>query len=300
LKIGILEHNAEPSYLWGIFAPFFTNPYISLAGSSLFVGGIAFLASHINTEHVLIRNKSFLVPSVILLMFSCQPSFISMSAEYVALFLFLSIIGILFASYQGEHPQSVAFRCSFMLTLGSLFVPVSLIYLPVLWIAFIIIRSFNIKSLLASISGVIIIYFPVFSYYLFIGNLDAFYLPLQSLIHNMFELPFAGYNTKNWILLSGVILLLAVIIGDDYINRHKDKIKVRSYLSLLLFLTVTSFLLFLFSNTGSYLHLFITMLCGGFLISHFFALVEKVTSVLLFLIVLIFYLFIIFLPFLLL
>jgi len=287
-------------YLWKPFSVLSQYPLISFLLSGAFTAGMAFLASRINIDHLLIRKRTFLPPAFVLLLFSCHMSLVYMTAEYLASILFLYILYILFASYNSEGiKQLVSYKVSFILAFASFFVPEVLLYLPLLWIALIIMRTMNGKSLLTSLVSVFTLYFPAFSYYLFIGDMETFLQPFASFANRTFlDLPFRDFGIFQWIVCGISVILLMIIITDNFVNRHKDKIKVRAYLSLLDFIVVISVLLCLFLNTDSGIYLYISLLTGSLLLSHFFALAEEKISVWLFYIAAVFYFIICFLPFL--
>jgi len=286
-------------YLWKPLSLLFSNPLVSLIANSVFTAGLALLAENINTKHVFIRRRTWLPSAFILLLFSCHPSFVVMSPGYTCALFFLSIISILFASYNSEMKQIPAFKVSFMIALGSLFSPVLLAYLPIIWIALAIMRSFSFKSLLVSLLAVFIIYFPAFSFYLFSSNLEGFIAPFVSIgLSDPANFTFLQFNIGHWIILGFSIILLSIILSDDYINRHKDKIKIRAYLSMLGLIAISAILLYLFFNVDTQTDLFIAITTGVGLTSHFFALAERKTTVFFFYFSIIFYLAICFLPFL--
>ena len=294
------EHSSPANgYLWRPLSTIFTNHLVSLICSSLFIAGMATLATHINTTHVFIRRKTVLLPAVVILLFSCHPRFMLMSAECISAMLFLVIIYMLFGAYNSTSKQIYAFKVSFILALGSLFTPALLIYLPVLWIVLGMMRCFNFKSLLASFLGVSILYFPAFSYYFLTDSLDTFLIPFVSVnVQKLADFSFYQLNAGNWIILGFSLILLAVIVSDNYINRNKDKIKTRAYLRLLTFTVVFCILAYLFLSIDFIVYLFIALVAGAFLLSHFFALAEKRGSVILFYVSMLFYILACFLPFL--
>lgn len=280
-------------YLWTCFSPLFNNQLVSAICSIILTVGLATISAHINTTHVLIRRKTNLVPAVVILLFSCHPLFIYVSAGYISTLLFSLIISMLFTSYNNEHKQIFAFKTSFFLALGSLFTPVLLLYLPVLWICLGMMRCINFKAFLATLLGFFVLYFPAFSFYLFTDNLEAFVAPFTSVsLEQLSELKAMELNIINWVILGFTLLLLSIIIADNYINRHKDKIRTRAYLRLLSFIVIFSIIAYLFLNINPKLNIFIGLSTGTFLIVHFFALAEKRGTAILFYICIIFYIFI--------
>jgi hypothetical protein len=294
-------HRSNPvnGYLWKPLSSIFSDSLISLLCSSLVAVSMAVLATHINTTYLFIRRKTILLPAVIVLLFSCHPQFMLMSAEYISTMLFLVIIFILFSAYNSPGKQMFSFKASFILALGSLFTPALLVYLPVLWLALAIMRCFNFKSLLASLLGVFILYFPAFSYYFLTDSLDIFLVPFTSVnVQQLTDFPFYQLNIGGWIILGFSTILLSILVSDNYIDRHKDKIRTRAYLSLLSFIAVLSILAYLFLDIDFVVYLFIALLTGAFLLSHFFALVEKRGGVILFYFSMIFYILVCIFPFL--
>lgn len=270
-----IDHSSG-GYLWQYLQPFVENPLYSVIGSSALVALMAILVAHINTDFVLIRRRTLLPPAIIVILFSCHPSFIWVSPAYLGILFILFIISILFRSYNEGHEAVTAFKITFTLALGSLFAPVLLLYIPLSWIMMIQMRCFSPKCILASIFGIFIIYFPTFSAYLFMDNLDEFILLFVSKcnIETLNNLPVLNLNTARWCILIFMSFLFSLIIGNNYINRHQDKVKVRAYLSLLSLITIVALLLFLFLNIGSSVNLYITMGVGSILTAHYFALVE--------------------------
>lgn len=268
--------NLSGGYLWQYFQSFVQNSLYSFIGSSILVALMAISVAHINTDFVLIRRRTLLPPAVIILLFSCHPSFIWISPAYLGVLFMLLIISVLFDSYNEAAKAIIAFKVTFILSLGSLFTPILLIYVPLSWVALIMMRCFNAKSLLASLLGLFIIYFPTFSFYLFVDKLDEFIAPLISNwnIDILKNLPVLSLNAVVWSILIVMIFLISLIIGDNYINRHKDKIRIRAYLSLLSLVTIVALLLSLFLNIAPDVNLYISIGVGSMLLSHYFALVE--------------------------
>lgn len=284
-------------YLWKPLESFISLPIVSLLVSSAVVAGLAILSRHLNTTFVLIRKRTVLPPAIVLLLFSCHPALIYMSPAYVGVLAMFLIVSILFGAYGEPQGSHIAFRVSFILALGSLFTPVLLLYLPIVWIGLGIMRCISFKSLLASVFGLFVTYFPAFSFFLFTDSLDAFLEPFRYDIRMISDLPLFNLDLYAWIAVGVWILLLILIMADNYINRHKDKIRVRAYLSLLSFITIIAFLAYLFFHYSPEEDFYIMLGMGSILLAHFFALAESKATVILFYICLIFYLAVCIAPF---
>ncbi|MBB4037826.1 hypothetical protein GGR21_003747 [Dysgonomonas hofstadii] len=287
------------AYIWNQFSFIFDTSSISLLASSMVTAGMAVLAAHINTEHVFVRRRTLLPSAFIILLFSCNPAFIYITPEYVGGLLVLYIINLFFTSYNSERKAQASYKVSFMLALGSFFVPVLLLYLPIMWLTLAIARCFNFKSFLVSLLGVFTLYFSAFSFYLFTDSLNVFLSPFTSLSLDTLEgLPFFDFEATQWAILGVSLIMLIIIICDNYINRHKDKIRIRAYLGTLDLLAVMALLFFVFLNLGTQMHLFVALISGSLLLAHFYALVEQRITIWLFYFLLIFYILICFSSFL--
>lgn len=284
-------------YLWQPLVSLFSIPLISLLTATAFVAALAATVAHINTSFVLIRTRTVLPSAMILMVFSSHPSFIYMSPAYVGVLTLFFLIAVLFSSYNRSESPQIAFRVSFILALGGLFVPILLIYLPVMWLGLAIMRCFSFRSVLASFFGLFIVYFPVFSFYFFTENLQTFIKPFVYNIDPLANLPLFNLSGIVWGIIGVWVFLLILIIGDNYINRYKDKVRIRICLSLLSFITVIAFLLYLFLYVSPDVNLYIMIGTGAILLSHFFALAERKITVVLFYVYLVVYAAICTLPF---
>ena len=66
---------------------------------------------------------------------------------YIGVLFMLFTVSILFASYNHSERSVAAFKIAFMLSLGSLFTPLLLLFVPLTWIALVIMRCFSFRSL---------------------------------------------------------------------------------------------------------------------------------------------------------
>lgn len=299
LNFETVEVGSANGYLWEFLSPLFGNRFTSSVCSGILTIGLAIIAAYINTKHVLIRQKTVLLPAIIILLFSCNPIFLYMSAEYISTLICLLITSILFTFYNSGFKQTAAFKTSFILTLSSFFTINSLIFFPLLWILLVMMRCMSFKAFLASLLGIFILYIPVFSYYLLINDLDKFLNPFTAIsLQQLSYIPIMYMDIMHWAILGFSLFLIGIIFTDNYINRHKDKIKIRAYLRLLSVVLVFAILAYLSLNINPVFNIFIALSTGSFLLSHFFALAERKITIILFYFSVVAYIVICFLPFL--
>lgn len=261
--------------LWSPIAPLFANPIYSVISSGIALMLIAFITGRINTIHSLIRRKTLLPSSIVILLFSCIPVHMVMSQLYIAVLVVLFVIHILFSGYGATFKQVTAFKAGFYLSFGSLFAPVLLIYFPVLWLCLFKVRCSGLKSFVASVLGFVLIYIPALAYFILTDSIDGF---VESFIRiadvEWLALPVLAYSPIKFIALGLFSLLILTILFDNNINSFKDKIRVRNYLSVLTFLAVFSLLCGVLVNLDAALILSIGLAVSAFLIGHFFSLAD--------------------------
>lgn len=279
----------EGGYLWDPLATFFSNRLYSLLGSSVMIALLSGTLYYINAKHAFIRRRTMLPSAIVVLLFSCSPTFVAMSPYYIAAFCMVLIVNTLFEAQTVAAKQWAAYKITFYLALGSLFAPILLIYLPILWICLIRVRSFNFKALLASLFAVFILYLPTFSYFFFVDDLDQFIKPFIDFANIDWTVsPIFSYSLLQLILLGAYVILFFMVVVDNSINSYKDKIRVRTFLAVLSIIILFSLLCTVFLNFECQSTLYIALVLGALQLAHFFSLAEKRITAIIFLIYFIF------------
>ncbi len=263
----------EKGCLWNATSFLFANPLISILSNVLCIAIVATLISQANAKHLFIRLPSVLPSAFVILLFSCHPSFLVMRAEYVSLIFITLALNQIFNAYQSIRKSISAFNVYIFIILGSLFVPELLFYIPIAWIGLIIVQSFDIKAFLASFVTFVFIYFPVFSYYFFTDNIQAFYSLFTPLTQVWNEITILDFSYINYIILAVGALLLVIISVHYSMNSYKDKIRIRIFFSSVITLAILSTILYIATNTGmSTMPLYTLLLSASLIVAHFFAL----------------------------
>lgn len=268
--------SAQSNYLWEPLSSLFSNQIASLTASFILVILLALIQDYINARHVVIRRKTSLIPAFTILLFSSHPAFLSMNTQSIASLFVVYAILTLFAAYGSRRPQNHALNIGVVLAAGSLLSPFLLVYYPVFLIGLIMLNSFNFKSLLASMLGILLIYLLVFSYFVFTGHTDLFVAPFTSInFDHLKDLVFLEFDYISWIVLAFYIIVLAIMAVKYYATKYKDKIKIRAFISFLGFLSGVSFLFFFLLNLDPLMCFYVAFCSIPFLMAHFFALAEE-------------------------
>jgi hypothetical protein len=209
---GISETNLpDTGFVWQYLAPYFVNPTVSFAVSTVFVFLIAALISRLNYQFSLIRTRTNLPFIVPLFLFSLHPYFLVMSADYVAIALSLMALSSLLSSYQQPDTQIFSFRSAVLIGVAGLFQLYALVLLPIWWRGEVEMRGVQPKSFFTSILGVLLVYLSVFSVYFLYENVEGFVEPFLNFGRISVE-DIPHFTAEKWAGIAFVLLFFLLYI----------------------------------------------------------------------------------------
>lgn len=147
-----------------------TDNIVALAFALL----LAFLVLRLNAQYVFIRVRTFLAPTLFILLTSGIPELHAMHPVYpAALFLILSIDRI-FSSFDKGKIHSNAFEAGFLLAIGALFYLELIFFFPFLWIGFAVVRlKVNWREFVLSTIGFLLPLAAAAGFYLASGQAEG-------------------------------------------------------------------------------------------------------------------------------
>lgn len=296
-------HNGE-SFLWGYFEGFFHSPQVSLFAGTLSVFLIAIIISLVNSRFNLLHSRSALPFTIPLFLLSLHPYFLVMSGDYISVIFVLLAFFPLIESYQKPDSYLYSFRASVLISVASLFQIYALLLLPLWWIGERLMRGPQVRSFIASLFGVFLVYLTLFSiFWVFVSvplflepffNFGALSFPQvpQFTILEWLAVVFVGlffvtsmffsikiYGSDRALTLSLVqfIVFLVVVLLIFFILYWQ-----KGAFFLLLSISLTSYLsAYFYSKTTSVKHIYIAY--GVFTLLFLFYFVHLVTAMALFL-----------------
>jgi len=273
--------------LWVYLAPLFSNKYISFFSAFLFTVMISVYVLHINGKYSLIRRKTYLPYVFSLFLLTCIPGMLYMTPAYIGLIIVLLSTDILFRTYQSEYVAKEAFSIGVLIALAALLIPDMLLYIPVYWIGFYMMRSFNIRVILGSLSGLLMVICMYVSYVFF--RFESFEPVIRIFKFEQFREFFTfQVSIIDWIIFSiGIIIFIVVI--HSYINKYKDKIRTRANMSFFNLIIFFSLIIYLFFNPLSQIEMVVGLTTSTFVLAHFFALADQKWEVCFFILMVLFY-----------
>ena len=204
----------------------------SLLGFILYVLTTFFLIN-LNNIFAIIRIRTSIQSFLFLLLATAFPQLYDELPGLLVGLSFLTAFYQLFGSYRQEKSSGALFNTFAFAGIASLFVPQSLLLVPLLWIGAASFQSLNLKSLLASIIGFILPWWILLSCTVLTGSTHTFF-------HQLFDetrlFRPVGYGFESWMVFpfGFLFLLFAASAFHYFFNGYEDKIRTRAYLYFLI------------------------------------------------------------------
>jgi len=228
----------------------------------------AFIMQRISDVEMLIRERTRLPFMLFVLFISTNAGLLPFNEVIVVLLCLVFVIYELFKSYQQPEATGTLFNAGFFIGIAALFIPQVLWFVPLLWVGMYQFRSLSIRSLMASLVGVLLVYWFVLAWCTWKHDLSMF----TSLFLSLGDFKILGLATTfqdYQIGTIGMILILVVALFHIKMDAFNNSVRVRQMLFFLLNMSIwTLFLMFLYGNdTDSFLA--ILSLSGSVLIAYF-------------------------------
>lgn len=264
----------NPTPLWQSLCQILPGKEITYLTGLLLMTGGALLIQRTNYMLMLIREKTFLPFVVYILLVSTNPDFFPLKSTSVGIFcLILSLYG-LFRSYHNPLSQGSIYKIALLIGTGSLLWIHLLWFMPLIWYGMYSFKSLNFRTFLASLLGLLTIYWFLFAWCLWIQDFSFITVPFTTLA-NFRLLLITGEEVYEWLGLLLVAMLTVIASVQILTHEYEEGLRTRQYLWFLIVFTIVSFLLFFVYEQISEEFLLIACLPSSILLSHFFAVRRK-------------------------
>ena len=269
LSLGLGEQQYPTSFVWNLLSPIFSNSWISFFASTFSIVLLAFAISQLNLQFNLIRFRTALPFSMLMLFLSIHPAFLPMSPNYIStLFILLAFFPLL-QSYQHHSPRNFAFKSGVLLAFAATFQVYSIVFIP-LWIyGENSMHDFRIKSLLALVIGAILVFWNVAGLYFIYDSLHSFAAPFTYFEKIIFSIP--EFTLIQWISIGLFISSSALFLILNYQVYRRERVLIQKTLSFINLIVICSFILhFLYlGQTHFFAHIIVIMM--SFIIAHYYS-----------------------------
>lgn len=233
----------------------------------------------LNNRFSLIRSRTYLPLLVFLFLIGAWVNLHTLLAAHLALSFFILSFFFLFRMHRDMAAVEEAFMANFFVSIASLITPYFLFYLLFLLIAYFSFRAFSLRTVLASIVGVITPYIWYFSLFYFANG--AFDISSMLAVFEPKIFSFSNLTTPEIILFSSLSLVFVVSNIKLFFDMQNNVVKTRKNLYIIQFCILISILLcVLFSDAVPYL-LPLLALGFSFLVSYMLSLKTGIVQIIL-------------------
>lgn len=248
--------------------------------SFMLYAAIGYFLIELNNTFTIIRMRASVQTSLYFVLVTICPGMHLLYAGDVAAVAFLISLYFLFKSYKELRPVGYIFHSFAFISAGSLLFPQLLYFIPIWLIGAYSFQSLTVRSFCGAIIGISVPYWFLLGHAFFYGQMELFYQPFIELTH--FQPIGFGKNLQLWELVTLIYLFILFIVSAAhcFVSGYEDKIRTRSYLHFLIFLSFCIFL-FIFLQPIRCMDLLSLLLIGvSILIGHLFVLTtSKVSNV---------------------
>lgn len=223
---------------WGdIDMPMWLNHLFSLATYILSV----YLLVELNNRADILRVRKTVLIAAFFLFYVFCPELYTFTLTKLSLVAMLLSLFFLFNSYQCRNSSNYLFHSFSILSIGSIFFPQLIYFVPIWFIGSSMLQSLNSRSFFAAIIGFTLPYWFLLSYAFYVDNINIFFAPFAEIARFGGINIFAEIDIHN-ILSLGLFLLIYIIsfshcLATDYDN----KIQTRVTLHFIIFLNICLF-----------------------------------------------------------
>ena len=245
------------------------NKAVVYAGGMIFVILTAFIIQRISDAEMLIRERTRLIFIIFILLMSTNAGLLPFKDVTVVLLCISFMIYELFNAYQLPEATGRLFNAGVLIGVAGLFMPQALWFIPLLWVGMYQFLSLSYRSFLASLSGVLTIYWFVLAWCVWAHDFSMFTSLYASLVDIDFLSVFLSFRYYRIGFLGIVLLMIPTFfhIKNDAIN---NRVRVRQMLSFLLNLSVWSLVLICLYGGDADSFLAVFYLPVSVLIAYFF------------------------------
>lgn len=252
------------------------SPIASDITALLFVILLSFLVLKLNVQYSFIRSRSFLPPSLYVLLISGIPELRAMHPVYLAALFLILAIDCIFSTYDQDKIHSNAFDSGVLLAVGSLFYFNLVFFFPLLWFGLIIIRpNVNWREYILSMLGFILPWGAAVAYY---GATDGIEELVKTITRNFLsDQSFLKENLPVQIYAGFLILL--TLLGSFFLISQYDgkKISSRRYFKVFFWVFLISIVLIAASPAVSEEIIIILAVPLTYLISNYLIFMKRQT-----------------------
>lgn len=226
--------------LWEMVSTNWLPSWAGIPLSFLLYCVIGYFLIELNNTFAIIRMRASAQTAIYFLFISVCPAMHQLYAGDVASVAFLISLFFLFKSYQHQRPAGTLFYSFLFIGAGSLFFPQLTLFVPIFWIGAYSFQALTPKSFFGSLVGWSLPYWFLLGHAYFYDEMGLFTQPFIELA-TFRPISLQSYPLWEVATLGYLFLLYVVSSVHCLVAGYEDKIRTRSYLHFLIFLSFCIF-----------------------------------------------------------
>ena len=199
----------------------------------LLIATEAMLLNYIINENEILSKPSFLPALLYIVFMTTDNSLLMIYPLLFANFFILLAIHRLMSSYRKDTAFPNSFDASFLLSIATLFYFPCVVFLPILFIGFVLFRPFNWREWIISIIGIVLPYIFIFTYYFWSDMLDLW--SYKAFLAHLHEQSLLISSQNFYYVLSAVWVVVLFSLGKLFGGAEISQKSKKSMLLLIWF-----------------------------------------------------------------
>lgn len=263
--------------LWQTVSDSYVPAWAGIPLSFLLYCVIGYFLIELNNTYAIIRMRASAQTAIFFLLISVCPVMHQLYAGDVTAVAFLISLFFLFKGYQHPKPAGTLFYSFLFIGTGSLFFPQLTLFVPIFWMGAYSFQALTPKSFFGSIVGWSLPYWFLLGHAYFYDEMGLFCQPFIELA-TFHPINLQSYPLWEVATLGYLFLLYVVSSVHCLVAGYEDKIRTRSYLHFLIFLSFCIFAYILLQPAQT-VHLMPLLLIGvSILVGHWVVLTNSKAS----------------------
>jgi hypothetical protein len=243
----------------------------------------AFLLARINTRFILIPSRTYLPCILFLIIAGLYPHLRYFHPAVPAVFFLLLATGRMFNAYKQDGLSYAFFESALLVSIAGLFYARASLYLILVWLGLIHLRTFLWREWIMSVIGFIVPYIILITVYYVAGmDITLLWTIIAGNFHIEHQLMYLAYP---YYIFMGFLLLLIILASMRMISLYQGfKILIRQFSKVFFWLFLISLLLFLLFFRESPEMVMIAAIPAAYLLSvYFFNMKSRIAGEIMFL-----------------
>ncbi|MGI6047447.1 MAG: hypothetical protein ACOYEG_05490 [Petrimonas sp.] len=273
----------DTGFIWSRIEPHFIhNPVLSVLLSTIFIFIVSYLISELNIRYGVIRRRTSMPFYLPLIFFSVHPFYLKMTPDFIALIFILWSLFPLLASYQYHRSHKFAFQFGVLITIAGVFQIYALLLLPMWLIGLSTLNGLSFRSFLATLFGVLMVFWIIFALYVFGDNIIGFIIPFMHFI-NIYDFTQAlNFSVPQWGFIVMITLFIVVLFITDSMQIARDRSFTKKTLFFCIFVIIVAFLLQILYFTQTLFWFYVVLPFLAIVVAHYYTNTTSKTDIVLF------------------